>query len=387
MADPPIKAPLYVEELTKMLLESELLREHGEHYTLTGSLTDVAIPATLQDSLMARLDRLPTVRELAQIGAVLGREFAYDMIQALSVGEETLLEERLGQLVDAELLYQRRRVPRAKYIFRHALIRDAAYTSLLRRTRHQYHKQVAELFEANFPEIVEMQPELLAHHYTEADAGEAAVGYWKLAGERALARSAHLEAIGHLTKGLEVLSTLPETPERMQQELSLQISLGIPLTSTRGYGVPEVEQAYFRARALCQQVGETPQLFPALYGLWRYYLLRAEYETAQELGEELMALAEQAEDPTFIAAGHRTLGSTLFYLGELDKARTHLERVITSEVPARDRTQAFLYDVVDATATCRSYAAWTLWLQGYPDQARQLSDDAIATSQELKPCV
>ncbi len=215
--------PLYVEELTKTLLESDLLEERAETYVLRGSLSEATIPATLQDSLMTRLDRLPTVKEVAQLGAVLGREFAYEMLRSLTLVEEPTLQEGLTQLVDHELLYQRGRIPRAKYIFRHALIRDAAYQSLLRRTRQQYHQQVARLLETNFPDIVDMQPELVAHHYTECGFAEQAVAYWQRAGQRALQGSAYAEGIAHLTQGLTVLTTQPETPVRLQSELDLLI--------------------------------------------------------------------------------------------------------------------------------------------------------------------
>ncbi|MCZ6875936.1 MAG: AAA family ATPase, partial [bacterium] len=243
--------PLYVEELTKMLLESDLLHEETDRYTLTGSLATAAIPSTLHDSLMARLDRLPTVREVAQLGAVLGREFAYEMLQALAMLEEPALQEGLSQLVSTELLYQRGRPPRATYTFRHALIRDTAYQSMLRRTRQQYHEQVARLLEASFPEVVETQPELLAHHYTEAGQVEAAISYWQQAGQRALQRSAQVEGAAHLTRGLALLTTQPETPERLQQELDLQVMLGPALIATKGHAAPEVEHSYARARELC----------------------------------------------------------------------------------------------------------------------------------------
>ncbi len=204
--------PLYVEELTKTILASDILRDTGERFELTGPLSSLAIPDTLQDSLMARLDRLPQVREVAQLGSVLGREFAYEMISGLSTVGEVTLQAGLGQLVEAELLYQRGRPPRARYIFKHALIQDAAYQSLLRRTRQQYHRQVAQLLESKFPEVVEAQPELLARHFTEAGRASEAVFYWQRAGEKAVQRSANREAIGHLTRGLELLATLPMRP-------------------------------------------------------------------------------------------------------------------------------------------------------------------------------
>ena len=194
--------PLFVEELTKMLLESDLLRQEGGSYVLTGPLTDLAIPATLQESLLARLDRLPTVREVAQLGAVLGREFAYETLKALGAMEDEALQDGLRRLVDAELLYQRGRPPRSKYIFKHALVQDAAYQSLLRRTRQHYHLQVAELLEASFPETVENTPELVAHHFTEAGNNARAVDYWQKAGERALATYGHEEALEHFQRGL-----------------------------------------------------------------------------------------------------------------------------------------------------------------------------------------
>ena len=282
--------PLYVEELTKMLLESDFLQEEADHYALAGELSGVAIPATLQDSLMARLDRLPMVREVAQLGAVLGREFAYEMVKALAAVEESTLQDRLGQLVDAELLYQRGRPPRAKYMFKHALIQDAAYASLLKRTRQQYHQQIAQMLEAEFPETVEAEPELVAHHLTEAGLNEQAVGYWQQAGRRATQRSANVEAINHLTKGLEVLMTLPDTLERARQELDVQVTLGPVLMAVKGQSSPDTERAYARARELCQQVGETPQLFPVLHGLWRFYMVRAEFQTTRELAEQLFTL-------------------------------------------------------------------------------------------------
>ena len=264
--------PLYVEELTKMLLASDLLRAEAEHYVLTGPLSTMAIPETLQDSLMARLDQLPTAKEVAQLGAVLGREFAYDMLRAVSSQDEATVQDGLARLVAAELLYQRGRPPRARYMFKHALIQDAAYASLLRSTRQQVHQQVAQLLEARFPEIVETQPELVAQHYTAAGCPEQAVRYWQRAGQQASDRSAHLEAISHVTTGIELLKTLPETPEHTQHALTLHIALGAALLMTKGHAAPEVEHAYTQAYALCQQVGETPELVPVLFGLWRFYI-------------------------------------------------------------------------------------------------------------------
>src|SRR5262245_27482642 len=320
--------PLYVEELTKMLLASDLLRAEAEHYVLTGPLSTMAIPETLQDSLMARLDQLGIAKEVAQLGAVLGREFAYDMLMAVSSQDEAAVQDGLARLVAAELLYQRGRPPRAWYMFKHALIQDAAYASLLQSTRQQVHQQVAQLLEARFPEVAETQPELVAHHYTAAGCTEQAVGYWQRAGEQASDRSAHLEAISHVTTGIELLKTLPETPEHTQQALSLHIALGAALLVTKGHAAPEVEHAYSQARALCQQVGETPELVPILFGLWKFYLVRAQLHTARELGDTLLRLAQQTRDPALSVIAHYALGETWFCLGVLPAARQHAEEGI-----------------------------------------------------------
>ncbi len=289
--------PLFVEELTKMVLESDLLQEQEKRYVLTGSLPPLAIPTTLHDSLMARLDRLATVKSLAQLGATLGREFSYELLQAVSPWDEGTLQHGLQQLVEAEFLYQQGLPPQATYLFKHALIQDAAYQSLLRSTRQQYHQRIAQVLEARFPATVETQPELVAHHYTEAGLLTQALPYWQQAGQQAVERSAHIEAISHFTKGLELLKLLPDTPARTQHELDFQIMLGPALMVTQGFTNPAVERIYTRARTLSQQIGESPQLFLALWGLWRFYVGRGELQTARELGEQLLALAEGGQDP------------------------------------------------------------------------------------------
>ena len=234
--------PLFVEELTKMVLESGLLQEREERYELTGPLPPLAIPTTLHDSLMARLDRLATVKALAQLGATLGREFSYALLQAVSPWDEETLERGLHQLVAAEFLYQQGLPPEATY-FKHALIQETAYQSLLRSTRQQYHQRIAQALEACFPQSSETQPELLARHYTEAGLAEPAIGYWQRAGQQASDRSAYLEAVSHVTAAIELLTTLPETPAHTQQALTLHIALGAALQMAKGLGAPEVEHA------------------------------------------------------------------------------------------------------------------------------------------------
>jgi class 3 adenylate cyclase/predicted ATPase len=374
--------PLFVEELIKTVLESGLVREAADGYMLTGPLPPLAIPATLQDSLMARLDRLGTAREVAQLGATLGREFSYEMIQAVSPMDEPTLQHELVQLVAAELLYQRGLPPRARYLFKHTLIQETAYQSLLKSTRQRYHQRIAQVLAAQFPETVETQPELLAHHYTEAGLSAQALPYWQRAGELAIRRSANLEAISHLTKGLEVLQTLPDTPERIQQELALQLALGAPLSMLKGHGAPEVEHLYTRARELCQQVGDSPQLFPVLLGLRRFYSNRAEFKTAHELGEQLLRLAQNLQDPVLLLQAHGVQEATLFHLGEFASVLTHLEQAIALYDPQKHRAHS-LFHATDPVVLCLSYAAWALWFLGYPDQALHRSHEALTLAQQL----
>jgi predicted ATPase len=374
--------PLYVEELTKVLLASPLLREETGQFVLTEPLRTVTIPDTLQDALMARLDQLPAPKEVAQLGAVLGREFTYELVRSIAPQSEDTLQAALGQLAAAELLYQRGRPPKARYVFKHALIRDAAYASLLKSTRQKLHQRTAQVLEAQFPEVVATQPELLAHHLTEAGHPAQAVGYWQRAGERAVGRSAHLEAISHLTAGLAVLQTLPETAERIQQELLLETTLGPALMMTKGFAAPEVEHAYARARVLCQRVGETPQLFSVLRGLWQFYNGRGAYLTALELGEQCLRRAQQEDDTAHLVEAHHTLWTTRLLLGELPLAHTHLDQGLALYDLQQHRTLALLYGH-DPGVCCRGVAGIALWLLGYPDQALRQQQAAYTLAQEV----
>jgi class 3 adenylate cyclase/predicted ATPase len=374
--------PLFVEELTKMVLESDLLQERDDGYALTRPLHALAIPTTLHDSLMARLDRLATVKSLAQLGATLGREFSYDLLHAISPWDEGTLQRGLHQLVAAELLYQRGLPPQATYTFKHALIQDVAYQSLLRSTRQQYHQRIAQALETQFPETVATQPELVAQHYTAAGCTEQAVVYWQRAGQQASDRSANVEAISHLTTGIELLRSLPETLGRTQQALTMHIALGAALQMARGFSVPEVEHAYTQAHALCQQVGETPQLAPVLFGLYRFYNARAQLHTAREIGEILLCLGQRARDPALAVLAHTALGFTWFCLGALPTARLHLEAGIALYTPDQHCAPVFRMGQ-DPGVACRLHIALTLWLLGYPDQALARLHGALALAHEL----
>jgi predicted ATPase len=253
---------------------------------------------------------------------------------------------------------------------------------LLKSTRQHYHQRIAQVLEEQFSETAEAQPELLAHHYTEAGLTAQAIPYWQRAGQRAVERSANVEALSHLSRGLELLATLPDTPACAQQELDMLTILGPALIDTKGQAAPEVLQAYARARQLCQQVGETPQLFQVLRGLWLFYMLRLELRTAQELAEQLLTLAQHVGDPALLLEAHFALGGSLNYRGEFATARTHYERGIALYDAQQHRGHAFRYGQ-DPGVFCRGYTAVTLWWLGYPDQALQRSHEALTLAQEL----
>jgi predicted ATPase len=374
--------PLFVEELTKVVLESGLLQEREDRYELSGPVPPLAIPTTLHDALMARLDRLAAAKLVAQLGAVIGRTFAYELVQAVVPLDATTLQGTLVQLVEAELVVQRGMPPQATYTFKHALVQETAYQSLLRSTRQQYHQRIAQVLEAQFPESATTQPELLAQHYTAAGLIAHALPYWQEAGRKAFERSAYQEAISHITAGIDLLTTLPETPERTQHALTLHIALGMALQVIKGHTAPETEHAYTQAHALCHQIGETPQLVPVLFGLYRFYNGKSQFHTARELGDTLLRLAQRAHDPTFAVIAHYALGVTWYYLGALPVARQHLEAAIALDAPDL-RGHSVLRIGHDPEVGCRLYAALTLWVLGYPAQALARLHEALALAHEL----
>jgi class 3 adenylate cyclase/predicted ATPase len=373
--------PLFVEEITKAILESGQLKAIDGHYELTGSFSTLAIPATLQDSLMARLDRLMTGKVIAQLGATMGRQFSYALLQAVTQLNERTLQEELHRLIDAEIVYQRGVLPQSTYVFKHALIQDAAYESLLKSTRQQYHQRIAQVLEERFPETAEAQPELLAHHLTQAGLPEQAVHYWHTAGQRASERSAHVEAISHLRQGLALLQTLPETPERTRREVGMLIALGVSLNVTKSIAAPEVAQTYLRAQHLCQHLDDPYQRFPVLRGLWQYYHVCTDFRTAHALGEQLLALAQQVRDSAMLVAAHRALGATLFGMGAVAAAQTHFAQGIAL-YDQQHRVYAVLHGD-DAGVACRTFDAWTLWCLGYPDQGLARKQEAVTLAQQV----
>jgi predicted ATPase len=373
--------PLFVEELTKMVLESGLLREEADHYELRGSLPSLAIPTTLHDSLMARLDRLANAKEVAQLGATLGRTFSNELLRAVSPWDEERLQHALAQLVEAELLYQRGVPPEMTYAFKHALIQETAYQSLLKSKRQQYHSQTAQVLEELFPEVTTTQPELLAHHYTEAGLLAQALPYWQCAGQRAVERSANGEAVSHFTKGLELLQSLPAAPERAGQELALQLALGTSLRMVKGHTAPELESLYTRAYELSKQVGESRQQFSALVSLWRLSINRARILEACELAEQCVTLAQHWDDPGLLQEAYRMLGESSFFHGQPVVARTYLEQGVALYDAQQGHVRAFSSGM-EPGVICLSFLAATLWQLGYPEQALTRSHEALTLAQK-----
>ncbi len=374
--------PLYVEELTKTILVSDILSDAGDHYELTGPLSSLSIPDTLQESLMARLDRLPQVRELAQLGSVLGREFAYEMISGLSSISEETLQEGLGQLVEAEMLYQRGRPPRARYVFKHALVKDAAYGSLLRGPRQLYHRQVAELLEEKFPDIVEAHPELLAHHYSAAGVADRAVAYWQLAGQRAIERSANAEAIAHLSFAIDLIGTLPADDDMAQRELKLQTMLAGPLIAIEGYGAPETAAAFARALELSKRVNDTTLFFPVLYQQWVLNLIGSKIDECGKLARQFLDLADAQQDTLPKILGHRVTAVSHYFLGELFLARPEFETAISLYDDEQHKASTYQFAQNPKSASM-AFLAHNLYLLGYPDQARAMTDAAVHHARDI----
>jgi predicted ATPase len=373
--------PLFVEELTKTVLESGLLRDEGERYVLAGPLPPLAISATLRDSLMARLDKLAPVKEVAQIGAAIGREFDYELLAIVAPFDETQLQGALHRLAEAELIFAQG-TPRGSYVFKHALVRDAAYESLLKSRRQQLHARIVQALEQRFPATAEAEPAVLARHCAEAGLVDKAVEYSLKAGKQAVARSAMAEAVAQFRSALDRLKTVPDAPERRNLELDLQLALGSALFATKGVAAAETASAYARARELCLEVDASPKIFPALFGHSVVRQQRGELIAAHEFAGELLRLAEERGDIAAQVAGCRAIGSALFLLGRLVESRTYLERGLALYDPQRDRTSGFDY-AMDSRVNCLVWISQALLALGYPAQALARKDEALAYAREL----
>jgi predicted ATPase len=386
--------PFFMEEIVQDLFEQGvLLRDPlrvGTAHLDVGATgrsplpTDLHIPTTVQGVLAARIDRLPPKEKaLLQTLAVIGKEFSLSLLKKVVEQPKEELHRLLSHLQAGEFIYEQPAFPDVEYTFKHALTQEVAHNSVLLERRKVLHERTAQAIEEIYKVRLEDHYGELAHHYSRSGNTRKAVEYLQLAGQQAVQRSANAEAISHLTSALELLKTLPDTSERIQQELTLQITLGMPLMITQGYGTSDVERTYTRARKLCQQVGETPQLFPVLWGLWMFYNVRAELQTARELAEQLLSLAQRVQDPALLLEAHRVLGETLITLGKLAAGREHVEQGLALYDPPQHRALAFLYDGVDPGVVSLSLAALAAWFLGYPDQALNRSHEAQTLAQEV----
>jgi class 3 adenylate cyclase/predicted ATPase/DNA polymerase III delta prime subunit len=375
--------PLFVEELTKAVLESAAQGDRVSAVLATTSLAAHSVPATLHASLIARLDRIgPTAKEIAQIGAVLGREFSYELIEPVAQRPEKELQAALDQLGDSGLLFCRGIPPHASYLFKHALVQDAAYGTLLRARRQELHARVASALEEHCADLVERQPELLAHHLTAARDTERAVDQWLKAGQHAAGRSAHREAIGHFNRGLASLGSLPETPERDRQEVELRLGNGVSLITANGFASPDAAEAYTRARGLCEKRGDTYQLLVALFGLWNF-ARTSDFDAARNLSHRMLVLTRNHDDIGLRLQAHHAAWTTSFFRGEPFPGRSQCEEGRRLYDFERHRSHAKLYGGHDPGVCARSIGGFTSWLIGYPDQALASAADALALAERL----
>ncbi len=361
--------PLFIEEFARMF--------EGAGPGGSGTPPADAIPATLHDLLLSRLDRMPGVKDVAQLGATLGREFTEELIRAASPGDDAALDRELARLVGAEILYRKGRPPRCTYQFKHALIQESAYGSMLKAKRQQVHGRIALAIEANFPEAARSQPELLAHHYTEAGLAGPAVASWLAAGRRSQARSAHAEAIGHLTRGLELVLSLPESPDRDARELEFQLPLSVSLNTARGYACTELEAVHARARRLCERIGDSAPLFFVVWGMWALRLLRDEMDTAMDLAGQLLDLAEARSERGWTMEAWFSVAITRFYRGDFAGSLEASARCADLEDPGLCRENA-RHMGQDTGMSRRCYQAMAEWHLGRPDDAWASIEDAVA---------
>jgi class 3 adenylate cyclase/predicted ATPase len=377
--------PLFIEELTKTVLESGVLRSEPNQYVLTGPLPPLAIPTTLHASLMARLDRQSPVRKIAEIGAALGREFSYELIGAVAEWPESELRDALDHLVASELVYSRGTSPDAVYTFKHTLVQEAAYSTLLRGARQQLHARIARILPERFPEIALTQPELLAHHCSEGGLINAAIDYWLAAGERALRTSANVEAIRHLSQGLHQLKSLPDTVERSRKELRFQTTLGPAYHATRGWAAAEAAQAYSRAEELCRNLDDQGERFKILWGLWLTHVAGGKGDTARKLTDELFRLAEeQNDDELRLQAHHAAWGTSYWIFGEFTTSLTHADCGIALYDPAKHGSHALIYGGHDPGGVCAwIHRAFDLWFLGYPDKATESARKSLALAEQV----
>ncbi|WP_027668900.1 adenylate/guanylate cyclase domain-containing protein [Rhizobium leguminosarum] len=379
--------PLFVEELTKTILESGLLVDVGNHYRLKGPLPSLAIPSTLQDSLMARLDRLSSVKNMAQIGACIGRVFHHRLLAAVAGCDAVRLRDDLENLEKSGLVLRNGVAPEATYAFKHALVHDAAYQSLLRSRRQQIHASIASTLERHFPEVTETEPETLAHHYTAAGLADQAGDYWLKAGRQAQKRSANIEALAQLGRGLEVVASLPSTEARLKREVHLQNAMGVAAMAVKGWGAPDVLHAFSSARKLCERLDDSKELFVAVRGEASYQLISGHLREADDLGRQCLRIAQSANDLSLLLEAHHQLWASKLFLGDYRAAEEHTSWGIANYDRERDHRLTYVYTGHDPGVCCRNYSSEILWVHGYPDQALDRVREAVSLAKRVSHSV
>ena len=375
--------PYFVEELTNTVLRSKLLIEKESHFELEKPMKQLGIPSTLQDSLMSKLDGLGKNKELAQLSSVIGREFDYELLSKLSTDGVRSLQTNLNQLINAELFFQRGTPPNSQYSFRHALLCETAYQSLLKRTRQKHHQRVANILKEYFPSTVSENPEIMAHHCTEAGNFGESLNYWLEAGHRAINRSANVEAVALLRNGLALINKLPDTAQRKSTELAFQTSLGLAVTMCKGYAAPEVEKAYVRAKELCHDINDVNAIFPVLCGLWEFHIVRADHNTSLKLALEIREKTSQADMAELTLETDRIMGTTYFWRGQLTDALQHFELHEKSPLRNRPSKEKQVSHCQDARVATLANTSCTLWLLGHPDQALDTAQQALDLAKQL----
>jgi predicted ATPase len=375
--------PLFVEELTKLVLETQLRPQDPVPILATTPSTGLAVPDTLHGSLLARLDRLGSAKDIAQMAAAIGREFSFDILCAVADQRPEEIQTSLDKLVNAGLFFQRGAPPHASYLFKHVLIQDAAYGSLLRARRHELHARIATILERQSSEICETQPELLARHYTQAGLAGQAINYWQRAGDRAAKRSANQEAVSHLRNALELVEALPDTAARTERELQILIALGPALMTTRSSAAPEIGRVYARARELAQNTLRARDLFPAVSGAWLFAYTAGDLATASRLVDELFELARDDGDSGLMLQAHHAAWPTFMVAGAIATARQHAAGGLALYRRDAHGEQALQYHGHDAGACGYVIDALATAVLGYPDQAGQQMDKGVALARDL----
>lgn len=372
--------PLFIEELTNSMFISPSRAQGALERTVQPP--QLRVPETLSDALMERLDRVAPSRRLAQIAAVIGREFSYDLLSAVSQVSEDDMLSALSLLEQADIIYRVSISPSIRFAFKHVLLRDAIYESLLRSKRQQIHADIAAMLESDFPQVSETQPEVLAYHHQEAGNHQLAVRSWFAAGQRALAHSANVEAIANFRKALQLLNTLPDTLEKTRQEIEIQLALGIPLIAVQGYASAETREAFSRARSLCQRLGDVPEYFRALFGLWGHSWMGGKNDDALRMAEEFQLRSRALADPVLLMVANRVMGSTLLTIGDFRSSVDHFEETIKLSTKKEKRPLYNRY-MVEPQAASLLLLSWDLWFLGYPDQSLSRVSEALASALDL----